>query len=408
MHNRIEFVRKKIHVQNPPLPLQSSSIPTRWLDGTRPNPELEQEGLRLLRENKIAVLMVAGGLSTRIGMNSLRGNIPIGPVTQRSIFRLQGEKIAAIGQRYAPEIPWLVMTSQEVHSATVASFEDEEYFGVPPERIWFFQQSSFPVLDAENNPIVLPDGGYVQSPCGHGGMLEALEAWGILTRLQEEGVEYLFYFQYPNVLENICDPVMLGYHHAGQFDTTTKAVLNCSTDERMGRCVEIDGHLRIVEYHFLNDQLPDALWRTAPASIATHVWSIAFLKRCLKNKVVLPYHVVPHNVPVGAPQPLRKVEQFIFDLLLHSRANGLMIIARKDEYAPVKTVQGIYSIDSAKLALSCLYNNWLLKAGAVLEEGKGECIVEVSPLFALNAKELGSKIPTGFPIHHNMVLSDNT
>lgn len=408
MEDKVEFVREMVQMESTFALPTNPSMPTESLDGTMPNPELEEKGLQLLRENKVAVLMVAGGTSTRMGITELKGNIPIGPVTQRSIFRLQGEKIAAIRQRYAPGLPWLVMTSREVHNATVASFVNEGYFGVPPDKIWFFQQTSFPVLDAEENPIMLPRGEYLESPCGHGGMLEALQTSGILSRLHNEGIEYLFYFQYPNVLENICDPVMLGYHHAGQSDVTTKAITDYLPEEELGKCVEVDGNLQIIEYHFLKDKLSDSWWNTVPANVGTHVWSISFLVRCLKNNVTLPFHVVSHSIPSEAPKPLKKIERFIFDLLPYSSKKGLMIVAGEEECALIRTKQGIHSIDSGRSALIRLYYNWLIKAGAIPAESDKEWVVEISPKFALNYEELKSKIYPGFPIYHNMVLSDNT
>src|SRR5947209_15238040 len=113
MQDKVEFVREQLwKPENFSLP-QGFSEPAQWLDGSRPNPELEAEGLHLLRENKVAVLMVAGGLSTRMGIEEHRGNLPIGPVTNRTIFQLQGEKVAAMRKRYAPQLLWLVLTSPE-------------------------------------------------------------------------------------------------------------------------------------------------------------------------------------------------------------------------------------------------------------------------------------------------------
>ncbi|MGD8626289.1 MAG: hypothetical protein PVJ34_17255, partial [Anaerolineae bacterium] len=146
------------------------------------------------------------------------------------------------------------------------------------------------------------------------------------------------------------------------------------------------------------------LWQLAPASIATHVWSVSFLRSCLENNIVLPYHTVPHESAVDVSQPLKKVEQFIFDLLSYSDANGLMIVAREEEYAPVKSTKGIYSIEAAKAALTRLYHRWLLQAGAVYEGSPKEYLIEISPLFALNEKELEIKISAGRCIHDKMVL----
>jgi UDP-N-acetylglucosamine/UDP-N-acetylgalactosamine diphosphorylase len=378
--------------------------PHKWLDGTKDHPELEEIGLMLLKENKVAILMVAGGLSTRIGGEGLRGDIPIGPVTNRSIFRLQGEKIVALRERYSPRMLWLIMTSEAVHQATLSSFENENYYGFPRESIFLFQQPSFPVVDKDGKTVGGPNGKSLESPGGNGGVLEALRRSNLLTHLQREGVEYIFYFQYPNVLENICDPIMLGYHHAEDVDVTVKAIMEYSSDEPMGRCAEFDGKLLVVEYHLLRSNASRPAWDTVPACMGTYVFSISFLLNCIKNNVVLPYYPLPYNKLDRDAPSLKKVEQFVCDLLPYSTKSCLIVVDREKERAPVKTKTGTYSVESGKRALASLYYNWLIKAGAIPQDNNDVDVLEISPRFALNYKELQSKISPGFPIYNNMVL----
>jgi len=355
------------------------------------DPDVRAAGLNLLATGKVAVLMAAGGISTRM-CRQLRGELMIGPVTNRTIFRLQGEAIAALQQRYAPGLPWIVLLSQEVDEVTRAAFEREHFFGATNVR--FIRQRSFPVLDEHDRPVRTPgsgQSGYLTSPGGHGGMFEAICRSGELARLIERGIEYLFYFQYPNVLEQICDPVLLGRHHNGgaPFDVTTKAIARCQPEEsqRMGRVVEVEGKARIIEYWDLSEELRDA-----PGSMGTHVWSLRFLDECRAAGVVLPMHTVAHREP-DCDAGWHKHEQWIFDLLDHASSSRVAIASREDHFAPVKSLEGIYSLESARSALDKRSRKWLRQAG--IDTGPDDVPVEISPLAALDLEDLKAQLENG-------------
>lgn len=329
----------------------------------------------------------------------LRGDLPIGPVTSRSIFRLQGEKVAALKERYAPGLIFLVMTSKTVHQSTMSSFQREAFFGIPPKDVWFFPQDSLPILDQQDQP--LPQ----SSPTGHGGFLEALKKHDLITRLKERQIEYLFYFQYPNVLEKIFDPVLLGYHHEGGFEVTTKAISKYAPEEKMGRCVEIDNKLNIVEYYFIREMNKDNWTNSVPASIATHIWNISFLEKCIKENVTLPYYKLPHHAEASRNFTGFKLEQFIFDLLPYSIKNGLVVVNREEEFAPVKTLSGPDSLESGRQALSKMYINWLNRAGAKPRYAQQEkWRIEISPLYAQSSEELADKLPKDFYYFDGLLL----
>ena len=406
MKDKLDFVRQVLGGQEKREDLTLLKPPSTYFDNRKGvDADLARVGRGLLKEGKVAALMVAGGLSSRMKTKVLRGNLPIGPVTERSIFRLQAEKIAAIQKRSAPGMQWFVLTSPEVHSTTVYTFESNGFFGVPREDLRFFQQATLPVLDMRGRPVDLGDGIYLENPTGHGGVLDALKETSLLQDLVLRGIDYLFYFQYPNVLEQICDPVMLGYHHENGFDVTTKAIMEYDPEEKMGRCTEKNGLLHIIEYHFLKDLSSDSWFHTVPASIGTHVWSISFVERCIKDGIQLPYHkVVYHDASVDLG-PLQKVEQFVFDLLAYTRKCGLLVVDRNREYAPVKTPKGLDSLESARKTLSELYISWLEEAGATRADSENvSCRIEISPLFAIGPDELKRKLSPGFTFGDGLVL----
>ena len=256
-----------------------------------------------------------------------------------------------MSRRYGP-IPWLILTSDEVQRETEDSFRKEEYFDVDPAQVYFIQQPSLPVLDASLNPVTNPDGSLRRYPTGHGGMIEALHRrQDILSKLDDQNIENIYCFIYPNVLESICDPVMLGYHVQGRFEFTTKGIPyhEYTPQEKLGRIVLADGTLRIVEYHEIQGMSGDDsyFWNTVPASMATHVWSVPFLKRCCCGEVTLPFHPIQRD-------GLWRVEQYAFDLLPHARSNGLVLVSRTDQYCPIKEPD---DLPRARHALARLYRN---------------------------------------------------
>src|SRR5688572_22500354 len=70
-----------------------------------------EAGLALLAEGRVATLVVAGGQGTRLGHAGPKGTFPIGPVSERTLFALQAQRIRGIERRSGKRLPWIVMTS---------------------------------------------------------------------------------------------------------------------------------------------------------------------------------------------------------------------------------------------------------------------------------------------------------
>ncbi|NEQ48516.1 MAG: hypothetical protein F6K11_00020 [Leptolyngbya sp. SIO3F4] len=402
---KVEFVNTILRQPQTIYSFDRATIPSNCLDSTDYYPELTQIGIDLLHEGKIAVVMMAGGLSTRMNCEGLRGDLPIGPVTKRSIFQLQAEKIAAIKKRFSPQMPWIIITSSPVHDATISSFESRKFFGIPSNEILFLKlQKTLPIVNIDGEPIYLQDGSLMESPIGHGGLVNIISSTNLLQNLKQQGIEYLFYFQYPNVLEKICDFTMLGYHQKNGFEVTTKTISEYQPKEKVGRCIQIGERNYILEYHFLKNIESNSWLHNLPASTGTHIWSISFLERCLKQKIQLPYYLVRHH-STNSDVPLFKAECFIFDLIPYSIKSGIFQVDRNKEYAVVKRRHGDDSLKSAQNVLNKVYKSWLKEAGAIPKvQDNMDYRVEVSPLFALSSDDLNGKIRAGFRYEDNLVL----
>ena len=106
-------------------------------------------GLHAIAENKVAVLLMAGGQGTRLGSSKPKGMYDIGLPSGMSLFEYQAGRIRRL-QRVAEmecgksdgsvRIRWYVMTSGPTKGETVAYFEGKGYFGLKPENVVFFEQ----------------------------------------------------------------------------------------------------------------------------------------------------------------------------------------------------------------------------------------------------------------------------
>jgi UDP-N-acetylglucosamine/UDP-N-acetylgalactosamine diphosphorylase len=369
-------------------------------------------GENALRAGKIGMMLVAGGLGTRLGFDQPKGMFQLGPISKRTLFEMFCQQLLAIRKRYAAPVPLYVMTSPFTDSQTAQFLAENKYFGLPAADVKRFCQSTFWAMDAKNKRVLLESkGSLFLGPDGHGGMLAAFAKSGCLADAEQRGIEHIFYGQIDNPLLPVCDPVMIGSHLLAGSEMTTLVVPKRDPLERVGNVVQVDGKVRVIEYMHFPQAVAErknadgslALWA---GNLAIHVISLAFLKRMAQQSDALPLHPslkkVPHLNESGefiAPEEPNawRFERFIFDLLPWAE-NALVVEAdRQIAFAPVKNsdAEGIDCPTTAREALVALHRRWIEEAGGAVAKGVD---VEINPLWALDAAEVRSKLPAGTQI----------
>ena len=213
-------------------------------------------GEAALAAGEVAVLLVAGGQGSRLGFPHPKGMLPLGPLSQRTLFQIHFDRLRAVQQRYGRTIPLLLMTSPATHDETVEYLRREDYCGLERDHVHFFCQGTMPAVDASTGKVLLESPGSIfQSPDGHGGTLAALARAGLIDRMVEQGIEQIFYFQVDNPLVAVADPTFVGYHLLANSEMTTQVVSKADPLEKVGNLVEIDGRLRIIEYSDLPEDV---------------------------------------------------------------------------------------------------------------------------------------------------------
>lgn len=340
--------------------------------------EAKARGEALLRAGRVAAMVVAGGQGTRLGFDGPKGLFPLGPVTGRTLFELQSQKIRGARRRWNAPIPWYVMTSPATDAATRAFFREQRHFGLPEADVFFLCQSMAPALDFEGRLLLEAPGRIAESPNGHGGSFQALADSGALDDMQRRGITTVSYYQVDNPLIRLLDPVFLGVHDAARAEMSAKVVRKLDPMEKVGVLARIDGRIGIVEYTEIDDAhrfARDAAGELVywAGSIAIHLLEVSFVRRIAADaERHLPYHASAKKIPCtdANGRPFRpdapnghKLERFLFDALPCAARVSLLEVARGDEYAPVKNADGDDSPTTARDALDYVARAWLAVAG---------------------------------------------
>jgi len=355
----------------------------------RPRPA---EGVRALREGRVAFALLAGGQASRLQWDGPKGTFPIGPQSERSLFQLLVEHVCRAGREFGT-LPRLAVTTAATTDAAIRTFFDRhDCFGFASDRLAFSPQASLPALDPDGGVMLAGPDRLYSSPDGHGGALVGLERNGVLDTWADAGIDAVVTLQVDNPLLRVVDADLIGRFYESGAPVATKIIEKRRPDERLGTVVLRDGRPAIIEYSELPATMGSArdaagrlVWRLG--SIAVHVFSLEFLRAQLSEE--LPLHVAHKHIPCWGPdgiqrRPALKFERFLFDIFPCADAVTIVEASREEEFAPVKNATGDDSPQTARQALLAKYRRWYEAAGRPVT-GR---TVELSPLDAVGPADL--------------------
>ena len=373
---------------------------------------LGEEALRL---GRVGTLLVAGGQGTRLGFDGPKGEFPVGAVSGRTLYRIHGERLLALGRRCGRTPPLYLMTSDANHEAALELFAREACFGLPPDRVRIFQQGLAPAVDDSGTLLLDAPDHVAMAPNGNGGLFAALRDSGAFEHMRSIGVDTISYIQVDNPLSLSCDPRFVGHHLLRQSQFSCKAIRKTSPFERVGSYARVNGRLQVVEYTEIPAELAQRIDDQGELLLSfsnpgLFVWSREFAEAQAARRD-LPFHKAHKKIPhldaggqllFPAEPSGYKFEAFAMDTLPDAERSLLLACDRDAEFAPVKNAAGDDSPASARALMTKLYTSWIVRAGGrMVSPGAA---IEVSPLYALDAEELQAKLPRGFEVTSDLYL----
>ncbi len=418
-----QLVKRLVHEHvHSPAERQASSRVLKPIRPDRlPSLETDREEFELSRtlgeyalRNREVLLVTAAGGSCPGSLSEPVGTLPVGPITGKSLFQLHAEKVQALNRRYRTSLRWTIVCHPEEREKVAAFFKANAHFGLPCSDLCITEQDLLPVVDRRGKIILCGPGRMAMSPNGHGGVILRLLDEGRLEAMESAGIRHIFYFQVDNPLVFMADPVFLGYHIKNQCEASAKAVQRTDPHEKVGVFCEANGHsngaVRVVEHTELSAEerearLSDGTLALVAANIGVHVFSLDFLLRLREEGIQLPFHPVDRVTPCWsrrgkAVRPAEahgvKFVTYAFDALRCAKRTRIVEVPREAEFSPIKHATGpVESPETAQRDLSRLHAGWLKDVMPRVDLGQGagaEPLVEISPLYALDAEELREKL----------------
>ena len=320
-----------------------------------------EEGERIIKEGKLAVVTMAGGQGTRLGHNGPKGTFDLGLDSHKSLFEILCDTFKETKEKYDVAVPWYLMTSKENNDDTVKFFEEHNYFDYPKDAVrMFFKQSELPMLD-ENGKLVIAENGFIKEAAdGHGGIFEAMFKNGVLQDMKEKGIEWIFVGGVDNPLTRMTDPLFLGFTVLNKFMAASKTIAKGYPEEKVGVFCKKNGMPYVIEYTEISDEMAHQRDENGELVFAeSHVLLNMFNIKTLEKikEVKLPYHsaykkatyINEEGIIIVPEKPnAYKFEAFIFDAFSLLPEVGLLRGVREDEFAPVKNAEGNDSPETAR------------------------------------------------------------
>ncbi|MCI8291222.1 MAG: hypothetical protein HFJ25_03075 [Clostridia bacterium] len=327
----------------------------------------EEKGINAIKDNKFAVVTMAGGQGTRLGHSGPKGTFDMGLPSHKSLFELLCDNLKRANDEYGVVIPWYIMTSRENNPATVDFFEKNKYFGYPKEKVKFFLQGELPMLDEEGKVLLDEDKMVKKAADGHGGTLKAMGKQKIIEQMKKDGIEWIFVSGVDNVLVKSVDPLLIGMSIENKVLGAVKTIEKTDPKENVGVFCRKNKKVGVIEYTEISEEMAEQRDKYGSlvygdANAIFHLYNIKGLERVSDLK--LPYHIAhkkaktdKYGNKIDPKKPnAYKFELFIFDSYEMLDDVVVLRVKREEEFAPIKNAEGADSPETARKLYTDYWN----------------------------------------------------
>ena len=263
------------------------------------------------------------------------------------------------------------MTSPLNDLKTKAFFEKKNYFNYPKDKIFFFTQSTLPIIDT--NAKIILDNIYsiATASDGNGDVFKSLASSNLLYDMQKQNIKWVSISGIDNILLDVVDPLFIGLAKSNNSSVASKSIKS-GPELKDWVFANVDGLPSIVDPKNLSEDMINSknkynLPNYNQVNILAHLFSIDAL--IMLKDINLPYHrafkkndyINEEGMKVAPSQPNSfKFEKFIFDAFKYFKNFTLLEVEASKEFAPIKSFTGNATPETAlELYLKNQKNNKL-------------------------------------------------
>ena len=358
-----------------PVEIEESQIePIKYVDKNKlPKEEveaLEEAGRKVIRDGDYAVVTMAGGQGTRLGHKGPKGTFLVDVEPEpKYIFQILAESLIRQNKAYGITIPWYIMTSEENNEETITFLEKHAYFGYPKESVTFFKQGKLPIMNLDGKLLINKDGLIREASDGNGSIYPSLAKSGMLDKMKQQNVKWVFIVFVDNILLNMVDPLLIGLCQKDKNQIASRTVTKINPQERVGVFCKKKGHPAVIEYTEIPEEMAEEVDEEGElfygeAHIACTLYSMEALEKA--SKIQSQYHIAVKKMSyldeagnwIEPEKPnAYKFESFIFDVFEAFDDISILRSKREENFAPIKNREGNDSPETARKLYNQFYGN---------------------------------------------------
>ncbi|XP_050506086.1 UDP-N-acetylhexosamine pyrophosphorylase isoform X2 [Diabrotica virgifera virgifera] len=371
-------------------------------------------GLEEIANGHVAVLLMAGGQGTRLGVNYPKGMYSVGLPSSKTLFQIQAERIRKVMSLakqqtgHSGRIVWYIMTSGPTDETTEKFLRKHDYFGLDKKDVVLFKQGLLPCFDFNGKIFLESNRSVALAPDGNGGIYRALQKNGILDDMKKRGIKYLHAHSVDNILVKVADPVFIGYCVKKEAECGAKVVKKSGPNEAIGVVCQIDGKFQVVEYSEITEKTAnlrdsDGNLVFSSGNICNHFFTTDFLNKIANSfESQLKLHVakkkIPHvnsegeKISPTSPNGI-KIEKFVFDVFQFTNNFVTWEVPRSSEFSALKNADNkegtaVDCPSTSKRDLLRLHKKYIENAGGKVTSNE----VEISPLLSYAGENLEIRV----------------
>jgi UTP--glucose-1-phosphate uridylyltransferase len=207
--------------------------------GTPAHAALEARGLEALRNGEAALVVLAGGMATRMGgvVKAL-----VEALDGQRFIDLRLKELESLSEKVGRAVPLWLMTSHATHEKTEEAIQEAKKRGLD---VATFRQRLAPRLTADGHLFRDAAGELSLHAPGHGDLVDALKDSGLIQAFLERGGKTVTVANLDNLGGGI-DPVILGFH-LSHGDALSCEVVDKEPGDRGGIPARLDGRRVVLE-----------------------------------------------------------------------------------------------------------------------------------------------------------------
>jgi len=321
------------------------------------NTQYFETGKKLVQNGEYALLLLAGGLGSRLGFNRSKGCLKLNINGKKiSLFELYINELKKANKECNTLIKLYIMASDYNYKDIINFFEENNYFNYPRKSIKIFVQGKLPILDINGKLLLKNKNEILFGPNGNGDVFESLKNNNLINDMKENNIKYVLFSIIDNPLNNLVDYNFIGATIENNYSLSSKTITKESNEDKDYVFCKYDNKPFMLPSQYISQDISDYKiddkYVYREKNIANHLISIEEIEKF--SNVELKYHraykknsyINDDNILVNPNNPNTfKFEKYIFDAFNYAD-DMLLYRVKKDKYMPIKIREDIIKIEN--------------------------------------------------------------